>query len=144
MNYKEKDLIVFFDSIGHTSVAEFVSETDTTVVVKNPMYLAAIPHRSQEDERRIEVHFETPAWFFRDFMADHNEPFIVTLEKSQFNFANKVELAEIIKLRYYNNFARIVGGAPEQVDSSGNPVKNQAVNNGAAAKSDSTEENKAK
>jgi len=123
MNYKEKDLIVFFDSIGHTSVAEFISETDTTVVVKNPMYLAAIPHRSQEDERRIEVHFETPAWFFRDFMADHNEPFIVTLGKSQFNFAEKVELAEIIKLRYYNNFARIVGGSPEQVDSSGNPVK---------------------
>lgn len=143
MNYKEKDLIVFFDSIGHTSVAEFVTETDTTVVVKNPMYLAAIPHRSQEDERRIEVHFETPAWFFRDFMADHNEPFIVTLEKSQFNFANKVELAEIIKLRYYNNFARIVGGAPEQVDASGNPVKVAAVNQ-PLAEDKPSEENKAK
>lgn len=129
MNYKEKELIVFFDSIGHTSVAEFVSETETTIVVKNPMYLAAIPHRSAEDERRIEVHFETPAWFFRDFMADHNEPFTVTLQKGQFNFANSVELAEIIKLRYYNNFARIVGGAPEQVDSSGNPVKNESTNN---------------
>ena len=144
MNYKEKDLIVFFDSIGHTSVAEFISETDTAVVVKNPMYLAAIPHRSQEDERRIEVHFETPAWFFRDFMADHNEPFIVTLEKSQFNFANKVELAEIIKLRYYNNFARIVGGAPEQVDASGNPVKTAAANQQAQTDVNPIEENKSK
>lgn len=120
--YKENELITFFDQIGHVVVAEFLAQDETHIKVKNPMYLAVVPQQSKDDPSKIEFHFETPAWLFRDFMADHNAPLIINLRKDQYSFAESFVPASIVRLRYYNNFSKIVGGAPTPVDADGKPI----------------------
>lgn len=122
ITYKENELITFFDQIGHVIVAEYLAQDETHIKVKNPMYLAVVPQQSKEHPGQIEFHFETPAWLFRDFMADHNAPLVINLRKDTYSFAESFTLASIVRLRYFNNFSRIVGGAPIPVDANGKPI----------------------
>lgn len=120
--YKENQLIMFFDQIGHVALAEFISQDETHVRIKNPMYLAVVPQQSKKDPERIEFRFETPTWLFRDFMADHNQALYINIRKDCFSFADAFEVAEVVRMRYYNNFSKIISGMPQPVDANGNPI----------------------
>jgi hypothetical protein len=80
LNYKEKDLILFQDSVGHLSVAEFASEDDTFVKVKNPLYITTV----QTKEGGSKIVF--PEWCHKGFFADINQDKIWNVAKSQYSF----------------------------------------------------------
>lgn len=63
----QNNIIVFLDTIGRTLVGERLSETDETILIKNPVILNVVP----SDGGKMSV--QLFPLFFREFLADKTE-----------------------------------------------------------------------
>jgi len=104
VEFKKDDLVVFTDAIGHIAVATYIDGDDNTVVVKNPMWIGLVPI---PNEQRFRI--ETPQWFFRDFLADHNEDTVWHLSRQSYSFMESRALSIDIVSHYSRSFAAMVG-----------------------------------
>lgn len=125
VEYKKNDLVMFSDVVGHVAMATFVEKIQSGGVdrirIKNPLWLSMVPRQDKEGNVRLTL--ETPAWAFRDFMADHNDDQFWDLSTEHYNFYEGTAFSDIVKLHYYNSFSRIDNGVAERVDENGNAVK---------------------
>lgn len=80
LNYKEKDLILFQDSVGHLSVAEYISQDETFVKIKNPLYITTV----QTEKGGSKIVF--PEWCHKGFFADLNQDKVWNIAKAQYSF----------------------------------------------------------
>lgn len=139
VNYKKDDLVMFVDSVGHVAMATFVEPIDgpeARIRVKNPLWISLVPR--QDENGNVRMSLETPAWAFRDFMADHNDDQLWDVVVSKYSFYEGTAFSDLLKLHYYNSFARIENGVRERLDRDGKkldvpplpsepPVENAAV-----------------
>lgn len=129
IEYKKNDLVMFVDSVGHVALATFVEwipdDTDPRMRIKNPLWVSMVPR--QDEKGNIRISLETPSWGFRDLFADHNDDQIWDLAVDKYSFYEGTAFSDILKLHYYNSFARIENGVREHVDADGNTVQEQPV-----------------
>lgn len=123
VNYKHNDLVMFVDAVGHVALATFVEwiapeeEGPARMRIKNPLWVSMVPH--QDDKGNVRISLETPAWGFRDLFADHNDDQLWDLVVDKYSFYEGTAFSDILKLHYYNSFARIENGVREQLDPNG-------------------------
>lgn len=123
VEYKKDDLMMFVDSVGHVAMATFVEKIDGPEVrfrVKNPLWVSLVPR--QDENGNVKMSLETPAWAFRDFLADHNEDQLWDVIVSKYSFYEGTAFSDLLKLHYYNSFARIENGIRERLDKNGNKI----------------------
>lgn len=120
--YKKNDLIMFGDAVGHIALATYIEKiSDTRIRIKNPLWVSMVPH--PDDKGNVRIALETPAWAFRDFMADHNDDQFWDLVVDKYSFYEGTAFSDILKLHYYNSFSRIENGVRERLDQNGNKVE---------------------
>ena len=124
VEFKKDGLVVFTDAIGHIAVATYIDGDDNTVVVKNPMWIGLVPI---PNEQRFRI--ETPQWFFRDFLADHNEDTVWHLSRQSYSFMESRVLSMDIATHYLRSFAPMAG---EPVSKNGVIENNKSSNAGKA------------
>ena len=108
----DKNLSVFIDNIGRTILGETVSDTKTTLEIKNP----AIVH-VQPNQQTGQISVQLVPVFFKEFQAgDKNDSTWVWL-KSNLVTAKDVNLDDRLKQQYTNMFSAIV--APSQPQLAG-------------------------
>lgn len=123
VNYKKDDLMMFVDAVGHVAMATFVENIDgpePRIRVKNPLWVSLVPR--QDESGKVRVALETPAWGFRDFFADHNDDQMWDVVVSKYSFYEGTAFSDLLKLHYYNSFARIENGVKERLDKDGNKL----------------------
>ena len=121
IDYKTNDLMMFVDAIGHIAMATFVEKIDVNRIrIKNPLWVSLVPRHMENGEVRIML--ETPAWAFRDLLADHNDPQYWDILVDKYSFYEGTAFSDMIKLHYYNSFARINNGVRDNLDENGNKM----------------------
>lgn len=125
LNYKENDLILFQDSVGHLSVAEFISEDETFVKIKNPLYITTV----QTDKGGSKIVF--PEWCHKGFFADLNQDKIWNVAKSQYSFmdtcAYDIQLTSIYKQTVAPINKEDVVSEKSAIEASATPKKKSSV-----------------
>lgn len=100
-NYKQNDLIMFLDTVGHLCVAEFLEQDSLTVTVKNPAFAGLVP--IDKDNLRIDV---TP-WIFRGFLADDNESTNWVLSRKAYSWVDSHVWDHRVLNMYHAQFAPV-------------------------------------
>lgn len=110
----DKNLSVFIDNIGRTILGETVSDTKTTLEIKNP----AIVH-VQPNQQTGQISVQLVPVFFKEFQAgDKNDSTWVWL-KSNLVVAKDVNLDDRLKQQYTNMFSAIVAPPQPQLAGAG-------------------------
>ena len=110
----DKNLSVFIDNIGRTILGETVSDTKTTLEIKNP----AIVH-VQPNQQTGQISVQLVPVFFKEFQAgDKNDSTWVWL-KSNLVTAKDVDLDDRLKQQYTNMFSAIVAPPQPQLAGAG-------------------------
>tara|TARA_B100001559_G_C16442174_1_gene594982 strand:+ start:380 stop:766 length:387 start_codon:yes stop_codon:yes gene_type:complete len=110
----DKNLSVFIDNIGRTILGETVSDTKTTLEIKNP----AIVH-VQPNQQTGQISVQLVPVFFKEFQAgDKNDSTWVWL-KSNLVTAKDVNLDDRLKQQYTNMFSAIVAPSQPQLTGAG-------------------------
>jgi len=110
----DKNLSVFIDNIGRTILGETVSDTKTTLEIKNP----AIVH-VQPNQQTGQISVQLVPVFFKEFQAgDKNDSTWVWL-KSNLVTAKDVDLDDRLKQQYTNMFSAIVAPSQPQLAGAG-------------------------
>lgn len=99
----KKDMIVFFDTIGRTIIAEKDSETATHLKVKNPVIVHIVPNQ-QTGQMALQLF---PA-FFKEFQADKNEDTLWTYPKDLIVPSDHIALDFRLLSQYESMFSNIV------------------------------------
>ena len=123
VEYKKNELVMFVDSVGHVAMAtfvEYIDEKKERIRVKNPLWVSIVPR--QDEKGNVRMSLETPAWAFRDFLADHNDDQLWDVVVSKYSFYEGTAFSDLLKLHYYNSFARIENGVKERLDKDGNKI----------------------
>lgn len=117
-----KDMIVFFDTVGRTIIAEKASETDASISVKNPVIVHIVPNQ-QTGQMALQLF---PA-FFKEFQADKNEDTVWTYPRNQVVLSEKIQLDFRLLSQYESMFSNIVIPNNNVVapngQSNGEPIK---------------------
>ena len=122
IEYKKNDLIMFVDAVGHVAMATYIEPIDEKRMrIKNPLWVSMVPRQAEDGSVRISM--ETPAWAFRDLMADHNDDQFWDISIDKYNFYEGKSFSDILKLHYYNSYSRIENGVRERLDQNGNKVE---------------------
>ena len=99
---ENKKLTTFFDTVGRTLIAEFVSETDTHLTVKNPVIVHIVPNQ-QSGQMSLQL---LPA-FFKEFLADRNADTEWTYFKNNITTSNNPDLDFRLHSQYQAMFSAI-------------------------------------
>jgi hypothetical protein len=99
---EDTKLITFFDTVGRTLIAEFVSDTETHVTVKNPVIVHIVPNQ-ESGQMALQL---LPA-FFKEFLADKSQDTEWTYFKNNITLSNNPELDFRLKTQYQNMFSEI-------------------------------------
>ena len=65
-------LITFNDSVQRTIIAEKLTETDTTITVKNPVVINVQPQMNQTGQQTGQMVLQLLPIFFKEFLGDKN------------------------------------------------------------------------
>jgi hypothetical protein len=91
---------VFLDAIGRTIIGNVVSETDTTISVKNPA-LVAVNANPQTNQLQLQI---LPL-FFKEFLANQAESTIWVYKKNLITTTETVEFNSQFVAQYNQLFA---------------------------------------
>jgi hypothetical protein len=93
-----EEMIVYVDSVGRKFLAVKVSDDDTTLTVKNPVIINAMPN--QEGQMSLQLIPE----FFREILEDQNQEIVFTYPKDMIVETNITKLAKQIEAQYLTLF----------------------------------------
>lgn len=91
---------VFLDAIGRTIIGNIVSETDTTISVKNPA-LVAVHANPQTNQLQLQI---LPL-FFKEFLANQADSTVWSYQKNLITTADAVDFNPQFVLQYNQLFA---------------------------------------
>jgi hypothetical protein len=91
---------VFLDTIGRTIIGNIVSETDTTISVKNPA-LVAVQANPQTNQLQLQI---LPL-FFKEFLASQTDSTVWVYKKNLITTAEPVNFNAQFVLQYNQLFA---------------------------------------
>ena len=87
-------MVLFLDNVQREIFAVKVSETETTIVVQNPVIVNAIPNQNQQMSLQlIPVNF-------REILEDQNEDGLWTYNKDHITISSHKNLAKQIEVQY--------------------------------------------
>jgi hypothetical protein len=100
---KETKLITFLDSVGRTVLGEIENEktTETVLAVKNPAVVAVSP------QPQGGLQLQILPLFFKEFLADKNEPTIWLYQKKSLTMCEDVLFDFKLNAQYQQLFAPI-------------------------------------
>jgi len=91
--------IVFLDNIGRTIIAKTVTETDSTLVVRNPALVHVQPNPGTN-----QLQLQLLPLFFKEFLSDSNENSDWTFNKTSITKASALELVPQFVAQYEQLF----------------------------------------
>lgn len=97
-----KKLIVFFDTVGRTIIAEEVERKDSTLKVKNPVIVHIVPNQ-QTGQMALQL---LPG-FFKEFQADKTQDTEWTYNLNMIAPCTHVDLDFRLISQYSNMFSNI-------------------------------------
>lgn len=103
MTTNKENVIVFFDAVGRTIIAEKINENPQDIVVKNPVIVHIVPNQ-QTGQMALQLF---PA-FFKEFQADKNEDTEWTYPKNTIALSNKIHLDFRLLAQYEQIFSNII------------------------------------
>lgn len=80
----QKNLITFLDNAQRTVIGEMLSETATTISIKNPVVVNVVPQYDQQTRQPTgQMALQLLPVFFREFLGDKTAPVVYVYNKSE-------------------------------------------------------------
>lgn len=98
-----KNLVVFQDSVQRTIIGEQIEETDTTLVIKNPVVVNITP-QYQNGQPTGQMALQLLPVFFKEFLGDKDQPVTYNYQKNQIT---KIDFEGGFDFRLYGQYDQI-------------------------------------
>lgn len=97
----EQKIVVFLDSVNRTIAGVVEGETDTTISIKNPVIINAMPR--QQGQMGLQL---IPV-FFREVLKNKNQDCVFTYQKDKIVTTNISDMEDQIEVEYKALFKEI-------------------------------------
>ena len=112
-NSSSNNVIVFLDNIGRTILGKQVSETDTQIVVENPVLFHALNDPARPNQLQLQI---LPL-FYREFLADRTAATNWHFNKASITLSDPLPFA----FQFLAQYEQIFQNAPAQPAPTASP-----------------------